>query len=77
MQIIGDKIKKLLPMEVNYAGYRDYYMNRKTLSGCNPESNQPGSTVHELFSGLTTKIHLIAVILDETEEAKVQAIVSQ
>lgn len=29
------------------------------------------------FFGLTTKIHLIAVILEETEEAKVQAIVSQ
>ena len=30
-----------------------------------------------IFFGLTTKIHLIAVILDETEEAKMQAIVSQ
>ena len=36
-------------MEVNYAGYRDYYMNRKTLSGCNPGSNQLGTTVHEFF----------------------------
>ena len=29
------------------------------------------------FFGLTTKIHPIAVILDVTEEAKVQAIASQ
>ena len=64
-------------MEVNYAGYRDYYMNRKTLSGWNPRSNQLGTTVDEFFFGLTTKIHPIAVILDETEEAKVQAIASQ
>ena len=37
-------------MEVNYAGYRDYYMNSMTLRGCNPGSNQLGTTIHEFFS---------------------------